>query len=53
LHQTLQSKKYERKAQAMKNQIQEAIITSLEEAAGRWASREVPIAVVFFKRLEA
>jgi hypothetical protein len=52
LHQTLQSKKYERTIQAIKNQIQEAILTSLEEAAGRWTSREVPTAAVFFKHLE-
>jgi hypothetical protein len=36
----------------MKNRLQEAILTSLEEAAGRWASREVPTTAVFFKRLE-
>jgi hypothetical protein len=37
----------------MKNQLQEAILTSLEEAAGRWASREVLTTAVFFKCLEA
>jgi hypothetical protein len=53
LHQTLQSKKNERKVQAMKNQTQEAILTSLEEVVGRWALREVPTTDVFFKCLEA
>jgi hypothetical protein len=32
------------KVQGMKNRPQEAILTSLEEAAGQWASREVPTA---------
>jgi hypothetical protein len=31
----------------------EAILTSLEEATGQWASREVPTATTFFRRLEA
>jgi hypothetical protein len=37
----------------MKNQLNKAILTFLEGAIGWWASREVPTAAVFFKRLEA
>jgi hypothetical protein len=53
LHQTLQKESMRGKVQAMKNQLSKAILTFLEGAIGWWASREVPTAIVFFKRLEA
>jgi hypothetical protein len=53
MHQTLQQLKHERRDQAMKNRPQKAVLTSSEEAVDRWASREVPTVIVFFRRLEA
>jgi hypothetical protein len=53
-HQSLSKGRHEKKsASNKKSKPQEAVLTSSAELTGRWVSREVPVTVAFFRRLEA